>query len=239
MKKLWSQLTVALVCALLGFMLTYQFKLLNAKENLVSKKTTNSNEINAEVEQIKKLNSELQKKNTELMEQLKTYEKNAADKDETAKEMAKQLDTMRTIMGYTKVEGTGVVITITPKEAVFSNNATIAGVDYKDLVFLVDELIFAGAEAISINDQRITSQTGIRVASENSYILINDDKISATEKITVKAIGNQSELKSELGFPTVLDNKFQNSVLDIQPADLVEIPAYNKAYTSKYIKPVK
>ena len=68
--------------------------------------------------------------------------------------------------------------------------------DY-DLLKLVNELFAAGAEAISINDIRLTGYSGIRTAA-NIYIYINNERISAQSQIVVKAIGNKSVLELSL-----------------------------------------
>ena len=66
------------------------------------------------------------------------------------------------ILGTTDVVGDGVVVTLTDTE-----ESTITA---EDLVNLVNELRFAGAEAISINGVRIISMTDF--ADINSYIIV-------------------------------------------------------------------
>ncbi|NLC65826.1 MAG: DUF881 domain-containing protein, partial [Clostridium sp.] len=64
---------------------------------------------------------------------------------------------------------------------------------------------FAGAEAISINDKRITVQTGIQSSSNNEYILINDEKISPKDDINMKIIGDKDNLIAALQFSGTLE----------------------------------
>ena len=69
MKKIGSQILVAIVCALLGFLLTYQFKLLTDKnkENVIE----NNSDILLEIENLKKEKKELEETNMSLSEELK------------------------------------------------------------------------------------------------------------------------------------------------------------------------
>ena len=62
MKKSTSQIVVAIVCALLGFLLAYQFKLLNksGKNNL----NQQNSDIISEIESLKKQKEELVQNNS-------------------------------------------------------------------------------------------------------------------------------------------------------------------------------
>lgn len=240
MKKYISQILVACVCALLGFLLAYQFKLLSDKEKAITPNNYNQVDITAEIEQLKKEKSEVEKKNNELLNQLKKYEDAAADNNDLTKELKKQLDDTRLIMGSLDVEGPGVTIYLNPKNSVFSSNASNQYITDNELVFIVNELNFAGAEAISINDKRVSIQTGIKSSSNNNFIEINSEKISPRERIVIKAIGNKSDLYAMLNFPGALDfqalpyydKKFEQS-------DSVKISKFNRTYKYDYLKPVK
>ena len=63
-------------------------------------------------------------------------------------------------------------------------------VNSEDLIKLVNELKLAGAEAISINDERIINLTDI--VDVNSYVIINGQRTESPFKI--KAIGDQQYL---------------------------------------------
>ena len=90
MKKIGSQILVAIVCALLGFLLTYQFKLLTDKnkENVIE----NNSDILLEIENLKKEKKELEETNMSLSEELKKLEEAAAKEGEVEGEIKKLLD---------------------------------------------------------------------------------------------------------------------------------------------------
>lgn len=241
MRKYWSQVAVAIVCALLGFLLTYQFRLLNTQEKNLKSNNYSQAEITTQIEQLKKEKEEYEKKNNELLSQLKKYEDAATNTNDVTKELKTQLDNTRLLLGTVDVEGQGVTIYLTPKNNVFSSNNATTYLTDNELVFIINELNFSGAEAISVNDKRVTVQTGIKSSSNNSYILMNvDDKISPRERIVIKAIGDKNLLNNALNFPGAL--QFQNLEyydIDIKPVDKIKISKFNKTYKYEYMKPVK
>lgn len=238
MKKITSQLTVALVCGLLGFMLTYQFKLLANQDTSSNVDNKNSTEITAEIDALKKSKQDLENKNNQLTDQIKKYEDSATLGNGTNKSIKDELDKSRILLGYTDVQGQGIILYLTPKSDLFSSGKP-QYIDHRELTYLVNELNFAGAEAISINDERITEQTGIKL-SGNNYILVNGDKISPSQRITIKAIGDKTKLQQSLKFAGVFDYlDLPNYTYEISTSDSIKIPKYNKDYKSDYLNPSK
>lgn len=237
MRKITSQISMALVCGILGFMLAYQFKVLMKQENAFNLSRESSTDITVEIEQYKKEKSTLEAKVSELQAKIKNYEDAMANKSDSTKNLLKDLDDSRMLAGEVDVQGPGITIYLTPDSKLFSSNTITNHITDKDLVYLVNELRFAGAEAISINDIRVVLKTGIRTAG--NYILINDEKISPSSRIVIKAIGDKNLLYSAMGFPevfadlkTICDVKFEKS-------DNVNIEKYNGTYKFEYAKPVK
>ena len=100
MKRAQSQIAVAIVCCLLGFLLAYQFKVL-AKENA---EETNyiSNDVLAEIESLKKEKEELVQTNASLSEELKKMEESVANDGKAGEQLKNQLDTTRIQLGDRK-----------------------------------------------------------------------------------------------------------------------------------------
>lgn len=205
MKKIGSQLALALVCALLGFFLSYQFKMLRNKEKnpLANYDKT---DIVAEIESLTKEKEDLKKKNDELSENLKKIEETATNQGKLDKDIKKDLDSARMITGAVDVKGAGYTIYITPKNNIFTPGGVESGIALgeMELIHLVNSLWYAKAEAISINDIRITPQTGIKTSS--NYIWIGDEgRVYPKEKIVIKAIGDKAKLNAALSFGGTLD----------------------------------
>lgn len=235
-KKIYYQIVVAFVCALLGFFLAYQFKLLNIKDKNSIESKIDTTDVMAEVESLKKEKEQLQTQNNKLFEELKTIEENAAKDGSITNEMKNQLEKSRMIMGSTDVKGPGIVLTLTTKSSVFSATESDYITD-EELLHVVNLLNYSGAEAISINDIRITPQTGIKFAS--NYIWIgNNDRISPKDKIVIKIIGDRVNLEGGLNFVGALDYGALGRSYDkkISPDAEIKIPKSTQKITTDSIK---
>lgn len=236
MRKVSSQISIAVVCGILGFMLAYQFKALMKQDNAFNLSNKNSTDVTVEIEQYKKEKDELNSKINTLENQIKNYEEVAAGKSDATKNLLKEVEDSRILTGSTDVTGSGIVIYLTPNNALFGNDNLNDHITDKHLVYLVNELRFAGAEAISINDIRIVSRTGIR--SAGNYILINDEKISPSSKIVIQAIGDEKLLNSAMSFPEVFADFKGLCDVKFEKSDDITIKKCNKTYKFEYAKPV-
>lgn len=241
MKKAASQATVAVVCAILGFLLAYQFKVLSRGGNV--KENYNNSNLLDEIESLKKEKEELTASNSKLSEELKNIEEIAAQDGEIEKEIKNQLDTARMQLGLVDVEGSGIIITITPKTNIFSSNSssdTSTNLDERELINIINLLWFSKAEAISVNDFRITPQTGIK--SSNNYLWIGSaGKVSPKEKIEIKAIGDKSKLNVGVRFQSdynLTTGSLANYDVDVKLADEIKIDKTTQTLKSDYINPV-
>lgn len=240
MKKAKSQIFVAIVCGLLGFLLAYQFKLL-AKEQSESTEYLSS-DILSEVEVLKKEKSELEATNATLSESLKKLEESVTNEDKASEQLKEQLDIARIQLGVLDVVGPGIEVSISPKNSLFNSSSnTTTNLGEMELVHLVNTLWFAGAEAISINDIRITPQTGIKNSSE--YIAIGlVSRIDPSKSITIKAIGSPEVLKESMTFGTTsrygLLSYYNVDVKEIKEDKLI-IEKTNQSLKSDYIKAVE
>jgi uncharacterized protein YlxW (UPF0749 family) len=236
MMKYKSQISVALVCCILGFMLAYQFKLLNNQAKNSKVVGTNS-DITVEIEQYKKQKEEMQKNIDDLQGKIKNFEDAAANRSSESKAILAELETTRLLTGTKDVQGQGVVLYLSPNKNILGNDLTMDRITDKHLVYIVNELIAAGAEAVSINNIRITPRTGIRNSGNN--IRINEENVSPLERITIKAIGDKELLAGTLAFPGVLSEFDSVSKYTYEKLDNITINKYNKSFKFEFAKPVK
>ena len=132
--------------------------------------------------------------------------------------------------GKTDVQGEGIEITLKD-----TDNEEISRISSDDLLLIVNSLKSAGAEAISINDERIINMSDI-VDINESFIKINGQRIVGP--YIIKAIGNQSYLESALvgnGGPVDEMKKIGQDV-SISKNNKVKILKYNKEIKIKYIQ---
>ena len=237
MKKFRSQISIGIICILLGFMTTYQFKMIS-KQNSVTDANKNMPEIISENEQLKKSKEEMQKKIAELDAKTKEYENSAMGRDEQSELLFKELEETRILTGGTEVEGEGMIIYITPKSNIFGSNPDSQLINDTDLVHIVNELNAADAEAISINDIRLTSRSGIRNAG--NAIIINDERVSYNKRVVIKAIGRKDILESAISFPGAIPQTLSQSCdISMEKSSEIKIPKYNKTYKFEFAKPIE
>ncbi|MCF0149237.1 MAG: DUF881 domain-containing protein [Clostridium sp.] len=238
MKKVTSQILLAVVCAFLGFLLAHQFKMLNEKNKA---NTSNRNlDILSEIEVLKKEKEELTEVNTSLSNELKQLEEKVSQEGAVEAEIKKQLDNARMNLGLLDVKGPGIIITITPKSNIFgsSSDSSRSVITEDEIVHVVNSLRYIKAEALSVNDYRLTPQTGIK--NSGNWIWIGTAKIDPKEKITIKVIGDKQALSVAANFQGVLDyGALQNYYCDVKESDEIVINKTTQSLKNEYIKPVE
>jgi uncharacterized protein YlxW (UPF0749 family) len=222
------------VCCILGFMLTYQFKLINSQGKTDSQ--VNNADITVQIEQLTKQKQELTDKVNSLESKVSDYEKNAVNNNNLDKALYDELNTDRMMVGSLPVKGEGVIFYINPVGD-FLNTNQDQPVTAEDLVYTVNYMFSAGAEAVSINDIRVVSRTGIK-ASSGGLIKIGTDFVNSYKQIVIRAIGDKDKMNGAL-----------NSWLPIQPtslrtiktekSDSITIPKINKEWKFDFAKPVE
>lgn len=170
---------------------------------------------------------------------------NATKNDANAKEKEEELKKGEAILGLAEVTGKGIEITISDSQT--KNYTTLKPdedlssflVHVEDLQDIVNELRNAGAEAISINDQRIVSSTILDCVG--NVIKINEERLGVPFKI--KAIGNQEQLYGAIKRPDGPEDYYKNKVgLEFKvekPATNLTIVKYSGKMKAKYMKEVK
>lgn len=150
--------------------------------------------------------------------------------------MEKELKQINILLGLTEVSGRGVTITVDDNKTNSSQilDANQAIVHDGDLIEIVNILKNAGAEAISINDQRIVNSTAI--TCDGSVVRINGEKIGVP--YIVKAIGSPEGLKGALEMPNnYVDEMIRDGVkVDIKKWNNLTIPKYDGIIENEYMK---
>lgn len=237
MKRYLSQVGLAIVCAILGFLLSYQYKELTIK-NKIQTGDSNTEMLN-EVESLKKEKAELTKSNESLSNQLANLEKDATQEGDIEKGIKEQLDTARMQLGLVSAKGPGVKIKMNVKSNMFSANSpdTSELLTDSDLVSVVNTLWFSSAEAISINGYRITPQTGIKV-SGNFIWIGSAGRIDPSKEIMICAIGDIKMIKKGLDFQSFNYGNFSSYDINIEEDNNLVIQKTTQTLDSNYITAV-
>lgn len=148
-------------------------------------------ELIAQQERNKELRVEIEKKQGTIQE----YEQSFSDSEEHFADYAEEAEALRLYLGVLPVEGTGLKVTLQDGEY---DSDLVNPNDYivhESHVFqVINELYISGAEAISINGQRIHA---------NSYIVctgpvITVDGVQYPAPFTIEAIGEPEVLESSM-----------------------------------------
>ena len=143
------------------------------------------------------------------------------------KNSVKKLKKIDKLIGNLSVSGSGVEITIDT-----SKTSDITAIT---LLQLINDLNSAGAEAISINDNRIVNMTDLMDINKE-YILVDSNCVSSP--YVIKAIGNQTYLEGAISGNGGEGDKLEKlgHTVSITKSNKIQIKKYNKDLTSKYIK---
>lgn len=176
----------------------------------------------------------------EAEKELATIRESSTQNDATASAKEQQITLNNNLLGLTTLEGKGIELTLQDDPTVTSETIGVFDdisshiVHDGDLRRIVNELKNAGAEAISINGQRIVTTTAITCIG--NVIKINDEKVSSP--FIIKAIGFPESMESALnrlgGYLDYLND--DGIVTSIKKLDNVTIPKYTGVITSKYMK---
>lgn len=164
---------------------------------------------------------------------IENYNQTIEDNEAASELIDEELAESNILVGKTDVYGEGVVVTL-----VDNDNYKITA---EDLMDLVNELRYAGAEAISINEQRVLATTDIVDMAEYTYILVNSQRIEGPSYV-IKAIGDSEYISSILnlkgsGFIDRYTTLGYNA--SSRQEDRVEIPKYDGEFEINYMKEVE
>ena len=218
------QIFIAIICFVLSFAITLQYKSVTKNTSLGISEAKRLQELETQLINANSDIINLKKENMKLQSDIDIYRLEASSKDSGAGALKSELEKAHIIMGLTDVEGEGVEITLADSNAAASQGDSTDIVHDRDLRDVVNELYGAGAEAISINSERIVANTAIRCVGNT--IMINDKRCSSP--FTVKAIGDKAALESALNLRGgVLDVlRLYNIEVNVTKSDKLKISKF-------------
>lgn len=220
--------TMAIACFALVTVMCMQFKIVK-ETDITSIETMREEELRSELANWRQMYKEAQEQYEEKNSKLEEYKAKQESTEESSKLIEEELERTNMYLGKTDVQGPGIEISIK------NDSSEDADFTAEDLLTIVDYLKLAGAEAISVNDERIINTSDIAYIS-NSIIFVNQQRILAP--YVIKAIGDSTKLESTLlgngGYVELLNNIGFD--VSINKKDKITIYKYNKEIGYKYIK---
>lgn len=237
MKKNKIAIILGIVCFIITIAIFIQIKTIESSSKEIGGITiTDKSNLRDEL-----LNS--QSKYKTLYTQLEKLEKNLEKvrQDTTSdnsinKEMEENLNNNKLLLGLTKVEGEGITIKVDDNREI-QEGSNISASQYivheQDIIQIINELFNAGADAISINGNRIVSTTSI--LCDGVILRINGELVGVP--ITIKAIGYPERLYYALIRPQgYLDIMKQDGVVvEVEKSKNIKIPKYDGIYSYENI----
>ena len=229
MKKIFTmdlqgKVLIAMVFMVLGFMLSVQYKV------TVQQRTIRMDRVEDLSERLKGMETE----NKLLLQEINELRKKGAD------HVADHaLARLQLLAGTTEVEGAGIEIVLDdsniPKKA--NENPNLYIIHDEDLLRVLNELRAAGAEAISLNDQRIVAMSEVRCAGPT----VSVNNVRSAPPYVIKAIGAPKTLTSALRLRGGVAETFEfwGIQVKIKSYEKVRIPALKEPRNYKYAKNVE
>lgn len=230
-KTVW----LGIMSILLGIVLAFQLKLVQKNYLNGLSPTQKSAEIIAELNTVKTEKENLQVQLADMQARLKEIEEAESADNALIKRLNQDVEKLRYFSGLTDVKGQGIIITLDnpPEDGNYVYERNIVN-DYQLVLNLVNELNAAGAEAISINEQRIISISEIRAAGN----AININKIPQSTPFVIKAIGNKETIEGAVNqrFGIVSILRENSYFVEVKKYDDIQIPRYGGIIRFNYAK---
>ena len=230
-----SKIAVAIVIGIMSFMMIYVILI---QINIVKEYDGEEIELMRETE-LKETLATYKEKYEETTNELNStvarveeYKADEKSEEDAVALLEEEVNQANMLLGKTDVTGEGIIITIENTGGDSENEAMT--VNTADLINLVNELRLAGAEAISINGERIVANSDI--FDVGNFIYINGQR--TTSPYEIKVIGDRKYLESALnikgGYIDVYTLNGYN--IKMESSENIVIGKYEGEMTLNYVK---
>jgi uncharacterized protein YlxW (UPF0749 family) len=225
------QVTLGFALLALGFLIAAQLAAQGPRIRYTSQERTPLVETATELQ---RQHDDLRDQIADLRAQITTLEEQGQGTTQLVRELNDQLEQARMAAGLIPLQGTGVVLRLSDSTQPVPAGADEADylVTARDIRTVIAELWLAGAEAISVNGERVTVSTG--VLDIGHTILVNSAYLSPPYE--VRAIG-PDDLFDQLGLSQGWRDFIQTRRgtfglgIDFAEPPEIDIPAFNGSLT--------
>lgn len=239
MKKKQVAIILGIMCVILAFAISVQLKTVKNTNSSISQDYEENN-LRAEVLKYKEKYDNQYALLEQAEAQLENERTEATTEDEDLKQKEEEIKKANQIAGLTEVTGPGVIVTLNDSKMT-SNSALVNDlndllVHDVDVLSVINELKNAGAEAISINEQRLVTTSSINCGG--NIVTVNGERIGAPFEI--KAIGLPEQLAALSrvgGYLSILED--YGIVTTLKKYDSITIPKYTGIIDFEYARTIK
>ena len=219
-----KQLIILIVCITTGFIIGYSYKLTKNHEKINNSYIDQEESFREDLIKQQERNKELAEELNELQNQLREYEKSFGENEVEYEHLIEEAEKLRLMLGVIPAQGQGIQVTLKDNEYnPNSSNPNEYIVHESHVLSVINELKISGAESISINGQRLKSNSYIRC---NGPVITIDDK-QYPAPFVIEAVGDSKTLVSSLKivggvFDQLLSD---NIVVTIEEKNLIQMPS--------------
>ncbi len=239
MKKFFNSaiFSIGIICLVMAFLVTLQIKSVMYNHATATEELLRIDDLLKQLNEARTKNEKLTELNASLRLDIQDFKDEASQNSDFSKTILNQLERAEIMAGMVDVSGDGIIITV--KDSTIEN--TIGDMNNyiihdTDLLSIINELCDSGAEAISLNNERIISTSEIRCAG--ATVSVNNNRYA--QPFTIKAIGDPTNMENAILMRGgVYDTLTAWGIeLEINKATDIKIPSYKGVINYKYAKPV-
>lgn len=237
MNKKVISLVLGIMCFALTLGIFVQVRTVKNSNSTISQNYEENN-LRSEVLKYKERYENRYKELEKAEEQLEKERQNSTQNDEELARKEEEIKKGNKIIGLSEVTGPGVIVTLSDskKDTNTVLNPSSLLVHDADVLSVINELKNAGAEAISINEQRLVPTSSISCGG--NIIDINGEKVGAP--FVIKAIGLPEQLAA-LSRPGGYLERLKNDSIgvELKKSNNITIPKYTGVITYEYAKTIE
>lgn len=207
------QIYLAITFLLLGILISVQIQTQHRLDSDLSSQSTS--DLSIMIKNLTDRRLQLTEELTEAEYNLELFQEEYLDDSLLLTQLNNDIARLELINGTVAAKGPGIVVTV-------SGNLLAS-----DLSVLVNEFWAAGAEAVAVNDIRITPYSGFNYIGTSTATYLTCGGEVLTEPIVLQAIGSSATLERSLTMPGgIADNLAVYQIqLDIQFAEELHLPS--------------
>lgn len=228
---------LGIMCFALTLGICVQVKTIRNTNSTISQ-NQEANELRDEILRYKERYDNRFKELEEAEKELEKEREEATQNNSELEQAQQEITEGNKITGMTEVTGPGVIITLTDGKGIATStlNPSQLIVHDLDVLSVVNELINAGAEAISINDQRWVVTTAI--SCRGNTIDINGERIGAP--FVIQAIGLPEYLAGLERAGGYLEYMKRDGVgVTLEKSNSIIIPKYSGVIKFEYLQNIE
>ncbi|MCB7512768.1 MAG: DUF881 domain-containing protein [Clostridiales bacterium] len=229
-----GKVSISVVCVILGILLALQFKSVRENNQVDGLNTTRVQTMQNLLDEAREQNDRLLEQVKEMRKEVQSYREAAAGSSEQSDQaLLDEIAYLQLAAGMTDVVGPGIEVVLEDSTAA---NTSGDEADYlihdSDILSVVNELRDAGAEALSLNGNRILATSEIRCSG--SVVTINGRRTSAP--FVIDAIGDTDTMFNALMMRNGVVDVLKQWSIQVSATEVDEllVPAYDGTIEYRY-----